>query len=177
MLIMTIITRESKGRPVGGQFSAHTHSDGDVVLQGTMTIERATNVNDSYPFPQANKIETIGCVVDAVAAGANTGDSVAETLNLASREGSYYADAAGYLGFIDTVSGADVKTYELTALGEDLLAADPAERVEILRTATADVPAVQIYGLRGESGVRELLEEVTTLGESTSARRTATIAA
>jgi len=137
-------SRVHRGVPAGGQF-ANRDRDGDA-LTLTIPTEVATSINDRFPLPQANNLEKVCSVMDA----------------------------AGYLGLVDTVSGADQKTYELTALGEQLADAPTAERVEMLRDIVADVPAVQTYAERGEAGVHEMLAEAG-LGDTTIGRRGSTI--
>jgi hypothetical protein len=163
-------SRVHRGVPAGGQYSAHDR-DGDAL---TLTIEVATSINDRFPLPQANNLEKVCSVMDAVLLGANSAEAIGETLGLHTREGAYYGDAAGYLGLVDTASGADQKTYELTALGEQLADASTADRVEMLRNIVATVPAVQIYAEHGEAGVQEMLSEAG-LGETTVGRRSSTI--
>lgn len=170
----TFTARQPRGLPVGGQFAPQIRAEDFLDLSGTVTTP---DLDFSFPFPQANNLHKVACVVDAVAAGANTGESVAETLELSDREGFYYADAAGYLGFVTTIDGAGAKTYELTPWGEQLLAEDAAGRAELLKATAYTVPAVQIFSDRGEAGVLEYLEEETGLGETTAIRRTATISA
>lgn len=175
---MSTILREAKGKPTGGQFREHQRADAPISLASNGFLATGEQpINDRFPFPQANVLEKVLCVVDAVDAGANTAEAVAETLSVTAREGAYYADAAGYLGFVDTIDGAEVKTYGLTHLGERLQDADAARRVEAIRDVVARVDAVQVHAEYGEDGVRELLEETTGLGDSTVTRRAATIAA
>jgi len=165
-------SRVHRGVPAGGQFANRDRDDDALTL--TIPTEVATSINDRFPLPQANNLEKVCSVMDAVVLGANSAEAIGETLGLHTREGAYYGDAAGYLGLVDTVSGADQKTYELTALGEQLADAPTAERVEMLRDIVANVPAVQTYAERGEAGVHEMLTEAG-LGDTTIGRRGSTI--
>jgi hypothetical protein len=131
-------------------------------------------INDTFPHPKANNLHKIAAVVDVVETGANTGSAVAEALDIEEREGSYYADAAGYLGLVDTVGGEMVKTYAVTATGDNLRQSDTAERVAMLKDIIAMAPGVQVYAEDGFKGVMEMLD-YAGLAEATAQRRAACI--
>ncbi len=170
-------TKDSSGKTVsGGQFY-FSRDGGSAAPAVTLASFRAqSTINDSFPFPQANDLEKVLTVVDAVAANADTSAAIADTIGVtAEREGTYYADAAGYLGLVETNTSGGLRTYELTELGEHLQLADTAERAELIRELVARVPAVDEYNLRGEDGLAEYMEEETDLTGSTLERRAATI--
>jgi hypothetical protein len=159
-------------RAAAGRFDVKGQSRPEVTV-GSAFHELAPSdheVNDSFPIPQANDLDKLAAVVDVVAAGANTGAAAAETFELSDRQGPYYLDAAGYLGLVDTVPGADVRTYELTMLGQKMLASDWDERMDILRHVVAGVPAVQVYLDGGHEAMQEYLTD-GGLGDGTAERR------
>jgi len=139
-----------------------------------MSLATGYDVNDTFPHPKANNLDKIAAVVDVVHAGANTGTAVAEALDIEEREGAYYADAAGYLGLVDTVGGEMVKTYAVTDRGEKLRLSDNAERCAMLKDIIASTPGVQVYAESGRKGVMEMLD-FAGLSEGTSIRRAACI--
>lgn len=170
-------TKDATGRTIsGGQFY-HSRDGGTAAPAVTLTSFRSqSTVNDSFPFPQANDLEKIVTVVDAVAANADTSAAIADTIGVtAEREGTYYADAAGYLGLVETSNTGGLRTYALTELGEHLQLADTAERADLIRQLVTRVPAVDEYTYRGEAGLAEYMEEETDLTGSTLDRRAATI--
>jgi hypothetical protein len=162
--------KKNSGEPGnGGHFGQRDRPEADTFLG-----DAATAIDLSFPEPQANDLDKVSAVVDAVAAGANTAEAIAESMSMVDREGSYYGDAAGYLGLVQTVSGGDIKTYELTPAGEQMLEADPNERLTMLRDITAQAPGMQMLDEYGTDGVGEYLE-AAGLGEATATRRTATL--
>ncbi|MGW8431214.1 DUF7226 domain-containing protein [Curtobacterium citreum] len=170
-------TKDATGRTIsGGQFY-HSRDGGQSAPAVTLqSFTSQSTVNDSFPFPQANDLEKIVTVVDAVAANADTSAAIADTIGVtAEREGTYYADAAGYLGLVETNTTGGLRTYELTELGEHLQLADTAERADLIRQLVTRVPAVDEYAFRGEDGLAEFMEEETDLTGSTLERRAATI--
>jgi hypothetical protein len=57
-------------------------------------------MNFEYPIPQADNLEAIATVVDAVAGGADSTALIAEAIGMSGRQGSYYPNAAAVLGYI-----------------------------------------------------------------------------
>lgn len=181
---MAAITRHPGGIPAGGQFAPSHKSEAGVAL-----LERPIRYVDdldggtgftagdgSTPEPQANDLERVSAAVEAIHAGANTAAAVADAVDVAGREGGYYANAAVTLGLVHTAPSNDqARTYELTELGQRFIASDPAGKVDILRDAVAATPGVQVYADGGEDAVLEMLMEGGTLNEVTAARRTSTI--
>lgn len=134
---------------------------------------------DRFPTPQANDIEKILTAVDAIRAGANTPDAVALALGNArakdehtDRQGRYYADAAGYLGLVDRIAGADYVSYEVTDTGAALADATAERRVEAMTRIISQVPEIALYAEIGAEGLTEHLEK--TYAESTADRRAST---
>lgn len=162
--------KKNSGEPGnGGEFGARARSEAETHLTGANPV-----VDLTFPQPQANDLDKVISVIDAVAAGANTGDAVGEALAIADREGAYYADAAGYLGLVQTVAGPGPKTYELTPAGEELLGASAADRVSIISERAQAVPGLQLLDEFGEEGVREFID-AQGFAESTAGRRTSTM--
>ncbi|WIB65619.1 hypothetical protein [Curtobacterium sp. MCBD17_040] len=93
-------TRGSGGNKRSGGEFYFSRDGGAAAPQVTLSSFRAqSTVNDAFPFPQANDLEKVITVVDAVGEHANTSGAIADTIGVsAEREGTYYADAAGYLG-------------------------------------------------------------------------------
>ena len=131
-------------------------------------------INEGFPQPQANSLEKVACVADAVAAGANTPEAIAAALDVHSREGDYYGNAAGYLGLVDTVPGESVTTYSLTSLGVLFTASDDAGRARIMQAVVAETPGVQILADESDEGLIDYLQE-TGLNKTTAQRRSSTI--
>ena len=170
-------TKDANGRPVsGGQFY-FGRDGGTAAPEVTLASFRTqATINEAFPFPQANDLEKVLTVVDAVAAHADTSAAIADTIGVsAEREGTYYADAAGYLGLVETETTNGLRTYQLTELGEHLYVAEPHERAELLRQIVARVPAVDEYSIRGDDGLAEYMGEETQLTGTTLDRRAATI--
>lgn len=163
--------RVLKGVPAGGQFATTGRAEPGVRL--VVVNEDTYPVNDAFPIPQANDLEKVACVVDAVSAGADTPEAVGTTLAVHHREGAYYADAAGYLGLVDTVSGEAYRRYELTELGKELLEHDAAGRADLIRRVVACAPVVQAIADDDQRGV-DLIMGAAGLGDVTADRRKAT---
>jgi hypothetical protein len=167
---MTIFLENQHPRASAGTFADKLQSRPEILLGSALLPPSDYEVDTSFPIPQANDLEKIAAIVDVVDAGANTGDAVAETFGLSGRQGQYYMDAAGYLGFVDAVPSEAGKTYELTSLGAQMLASDNADRVAILRHVVAAVPAIQTYMAEGEDAMLNELSDAG-LGDGTAERR------
>ncbi|MPV50152.1 hypothetical protein GCG21_09065 [Pseudactinotalea sp. HY160] len=171
-------TRQPAGRPTGGQFAEAARPPAPISLhagRGTSDLLPGDyEVDDSFPYPQANDLDKIACTVDAVDAGANTHEAIAESLGVHDREGAYYADAAGYLGLLEPVPGEEVRTYSCTSLGQQMTLADNEDRARLMAGMLDHVPAVAIYDEGGEEAVTDLYN-LDGLSETTATRRAATI--
>lgn len=170
--------RQPAGRPTGGQFAEGARPPAPISLHaqtGTSNLLPAGyEVDDSFPYPQANDLDKVACTVDAVNAGANTPEAIAEALGVHDREGAYYADAAGYLGLVEPVHGEEVRTYNCTSLGQTMALADNEDRARLIADMLEHVPAVDLYADGGEDAVIELYN-LDGLSETTATRRAATI--
>ena len=165
MSVETII-RVPRGVPTGGRFTEHDRADGDIALSAGLV----GLVNESFPLPQANNLEKVISVIDAVAAGANTGSAIAEALAMHDREGAYYGDAAGYLNLVDVERGVSPKTYTLTPLGEQMLGVNAADRIDVIANIVRSAPPVQAIEDLGEDGAREIISEGDLTGETVERR-------
>lgn len=172
---MSIQTRQPAGRPTGGQFAQTRRGAASVSLHTPRRmIPDDYEVNEHFPIPQANDLDKIACVVDAVEEGANTTDAIAESLNIHPREGAYYANAAGYLGLVDTVAEEEGQVFASTGLGQQMFNAVDEDRAEIMSQMMAHVPGVAIYDAEGEHGV-EKFYNLEGLNPNTATRRAATV--
>lgn len=169
----------------GGSFGAPKKPDYQTLIRG--------NINENYTYPQANDLEKVDTVVEAVERGATSttgiGESIVDEKRTSSnessrnRDGDYYAKAAGYLGFIDHTGGDgpyDAKEYFLTDLGRDYLDAEADERAEILKGAVENMPAMEAYrdaggGEEGRAAAIDAMGDKS--GETTAERRAGTIEA
>ncbi|MFS0884926.1 hypothetical protein [Aeromicrobium sp. 179-A 4D2 NHS] len=132
--------------------------------------------NDGFPLPQANDLEKVIVVVDAVAAGADTNEASADVLGVGERNGHYYMSAAGYLGLVDkNVDEFGVDTYSLTEVGQFMAEQTPADRSRMIGAMVDRMDDVQYLREHGDDalvGEYELHEE---LSENTATRRAACI--
>lgn len=150
-------------RSGNGQFADKLGSDPEVGLA-------YSEGGYGFPAPQADRLDKVAVAVDAIAAGADTPDAVAESLGMTqARNGHMYGDAAGYLGLVDIVN-ENPKHYGLTPLGEQFVEMDPEDRSAMLNTLVADTDLVQTHNDRGDGGVEELLEERGYGGETVTRR-------
>ena len=167
-----------RGLPLAALRSGATRGSFAEKSQSAPEAELVTRLTATYgngfPEPQANCLEKISTVVDALAAGANTGWAVGEALAVTGREGSYYADAAGYLGLVSVLRGSDPKTYALTGLGEAALGMSDDDRCQAIRDIVALSPGAGLLEESGEEAVSEFLLAQGLEGE-TVLRRTQTI--
>ena len=116
------------------------------------------------PVPQANKLEKVVFVVDAVDAGANTDNALAVALNMSARQGSYYSTAAQSLGFVESDNNTP-RSWHLTELGVQILTSNGSERARLVFAAVNASESAQAAVGDGE------LDE--TLAATTTARRQA----
>jgi hypothetical protein len=114
-------------------------------------------LNTSYPAPQADRLDKVAVVVDAAAAGCTTAEAIAASLDLVPRQGSYYANAAGYLGLLELKGDSEISEWEITAAGQAFLALTPEERIIALHEIVSQAAPVQAYLEGGEEAVEVLL--------------------
>lgn len=173
MSTQTLI-RTPAGTVAGGEFATHNRTPDDITLEA-VRYKRVSSpgdfaVNEAFPLPQADNLDRVLSVIDAVAAGANTGAAIAEALGIHDREGSYYGDAAGYLNLVDESPGVSPKTYQLTPLGEMLLDVEVEDRIGTAAELVRQSPLVDAFTSMGDDGARELLSE-SNLTSGTIERR------
>lgn len=129
---------------------------------------------ENWPLPQANNLDKLATVVDAIDGGATTSDSIGESIDVVDRQGSYYANAAGYLGLVDkSKDEVGVTEFSLTAAGQQFLALDTNERTVMLAQLVKRTPLMQTYE-DSNGDVSKLEREIAGSGlEDTVARRRA----
>ena len=129
-------------------------------------------INETYPTPQADRLDKVAAVVDAVVAGANTIAAIAEALCVVDRQGAYYANAAAYLGLIEVQSTIPA-SYELTADGSMFCDANAHARAVALLELVGAIPAVQEF-LDGDLSDTIAYYQSLGLDTQTATRRAAT---
>lgn len=135
-------------------------------------------VNLAYPAPQADRLDRLAVVVDAVDVGADTSSGIAAALDMVDRQGAYYANAAAYLGLIEDVPGTSPQQWRLTDDGRAYAAAGGPGRLDLLTGLVAQVPGVQVY-LEPDGGLAAVkdLYSGCDLDAQTATRRAQTAAA
>lgn len=132
---------------------------------------------DDYPHPQANRLDKVSTTVDAITGGATTASAISKTLGVVERQGHYYGDAAGYLGFIESNKNGELKEYSLTPLGEEFSDASPEERRKIIAQQISGMPLMHAYRNGGEDAAREYIQQSQDSSDDTVERRLVTVAA
>jgi hypothetical protein len=102
------------------------------------------------PVPQANSLPKIAAVVDAVSAGANEPAIVADALDVVSRQGSYYLNAAAYFGYVENTSDG----WQLTDDGELFYLSTAPERAADMRQRIAEFPEIDTAQLSSSTAQR-----------------------
>ncbi len=151
-----------------GSFAEKPHGHPEVRL--------GSSYGNGFPEPQANSLEKLSTVIDAVAVGANTAEAISEALGVTDREGAYYGDAAGYLGLVEVIPRSEPKTYGLTGIGEIALGFATEYRCQMIRETVSQSPGVQLLETGGEEAVQDFLASQGLVG-ATVLRRTQTISA
>lgn len=101
---------------------------------------------DSSLIPQANDLEKVSSVVDAIDNGANTAGGLGESFGINSRQGNYYGNAAEYIGLVQRSESMDNTTeYELTPNGKVFKDSSPAERAVMMRELVNSTPVMKSY--------------------------------
>lgn len=134
---------------------------------------------ESHLVPQANSIVHISALVESVDSGANTSNSIADTLDMKGRQGHYYANAAVYLGLVSKQESAyegGGHEYQLTENGRLVKEAEPQERAEMIRSMVNATPLMRAYHAsnRDEESVKQSIREMG-LDEQTVDRRAAVV--
>ncbi len=128
----------------------------------------------TYPYPQANDLESVVAVVDIVEGGATTSDSIADALGMHPRQGSYYSNAAAWLGMVEVDKTTEPHTWGLTSLGATLQVSDPTIRAEIVAQMVAQLDdAHTVAGSGSQALERQLLAD--DLSPDTATRRAASM--
>lgn len=169
------VAREQNRAP-DGRFGPSSAPESDLTLtSGSIhPALRDHEVDITFPYPQANDLDKVVAVTDLVDGGADTADAVAHGLDMHPRQGAYYANAAGYLGLLESEKTTGVTTYRLTELGHAFTSSDPAGRAEMLTHMVTGMDDVQIVSEDGQAELARQLQ-MDGLDEATANRRAATI--
>jgi hypothetical protein len=163
-------------REAAGRFAEKENTRPEAALHLRALPSLTEAINESYPVPQANNLESVSAAVAAVAADVNTPSSVSMALDLHERQASYYLNAAGYLGLVeadsDYESGAAI--WRLTALGEEMQRLSDEDRAALVVELAESTPAVAGFRENGVEGAVDAIAERSELSEDTIARRAAT---
>lgn len=187
-----VCTATVQACPIGGE-SDHYNNKADAVkgseqvlsrLHGTIPVQRKrTSINfdevavneEDFPHPQANRLDKVSTTVDAIHNGATTANSISHALDVVDRQGYYYGDAAGYLGFVDAKQDGDFKEYSLTSRGELFVEQDAAGREAMIRDTIDKMPLMQIYREEGEDEAIKFIQDSQDVNDVTAKRRLATV--
>lgn len=127
---------------------------------------------DSWPVPQADDLDKVSATVDAINAGANTSGSIGESIGNVHRGGSYYANAAGYIGLIaKSPDEYGVSRFHLTEHGEKFVALDSRGRAEMMSQMVRETPIMQDYIDNPNKEEAEKMLAEADLGEVSAKRR------
>lgn len=175
MVSMTTVTWDETQHPrqQGGTFAekAHTTPEAGLHLRALPSLIDA--INESYPVPQADSLESVSATVSAVAADVNTRSAVAQALGMDDRQGSYYLNAAAYLGLVEADHGYETGTgiWRLTGLGEQMTHLPDNERAALIAELAESTPAVSGFRANGVEGAADAIAESSELSPDTIARR------
>lgn len=134
---------------------------------------------DSSLIPQANDLEKVSSVVDAIDNGANTAGGLAESFNIDARQGNYYGNAAEYIGLVQRSESMDNTTeYELTANGKAFKDSSPEERAVMMRELVNSTPVMKAYieSGRDKKKLEEYIRDSGNYESSVASRRAHSIA-
>jgi len=133
-------------------------------------------------IPQADTLDSVITVVEAVSQGKSSFQDIAHELGLTERQGRYYRRAAEILGFITRIPRRNVST--LTPLGHKLLRGNTDQKKQILTTQVLGVQGIQnVLGVLASSRgtatntnlMHALWQTVPNTTESMAERRLVTI--
>lgn len=135
---------------------------------------------DSWPLPQADNLDKVSTVVDAISGGATTPESIGESIDAVDRQGSYYANAAGYIGLVEkSKDDVGMTQFSLTMAGQTFQNLPTEERAVMLKQLVEQTPLMQSF--RSSGNDREELEKTISQSggheASVSKRRAASIMA
>jgi hypothetical protein len=122
-----------------------------------------------YIAPQADRITTVATVVDAIAAGCDTAESIAAGINMDTRQGSYYPHAAATLGYVSLDQITSPATWSLTSAGATFAGLDAPTRATDLTGRLAGLD--ELDTLTGTDGDDALLTAYLTDYSPETARR------
>lgn len=129
---------------------------------------------DSALIPQANDLEKVSSVVDAIDNGANTASGIGESFGIDSRQGNYYGNAAEYIGLVQRSESMDNTTeYELTANGKAFKDSSPAERAVMMKELVNSTPVMKAYieSGRDKAKLEEYIRDSGSYESSVATRR------
>jgi len=110
----------------------------------------------SWPVPQANDLDKVATVIDSINHDATTADAIGEAIDVGNRQGSYYANAAGYLGLVEKHKDDIGSThYALTQAGQAFANSGPAERAAMLAEMVNRTPLGRSYRQNSDPTVLE----------------------
>lgn len=133
----------------------------------------------AWPIPQANDLDKVASVVDSISNDATTASSIGEAIEVGDRQGSYYANAAGYLGLVEKHEDDLGSThYALTQLGQTFANSSPAERATLMAELVNRTPLARSY--RENPDVEALQKDIASGGDggysdTVAKRRTSTL--
>lgn len=126
-----------------------------------------------FPIPQANCLEKVMVVVDAVDSGCTTASSVAAALDVVDRQGAYYVNAAGFLGLLDVNRATVPNHWSLTESGEEFTRLDADMRVEFIKAVLASSEEIAAAVDDDDNVLNQMLG--TGLSDTTGERRLACV--
>jgi hypothetical protein len=176
-----INSKEKLRQDVARQAAADRLQETRKRISSTRKPYDGTTYNEEYsnwPVPQADNLDKLSTVVDSINGGANTADSIGEAIGAVDRQGSYYANAAGYIGLVekhkDDIEGTQ---YHLTMAGQQFLALPPEQRTQMLQQMVEATPVMQSYREGGDSkeNLVKTIQQDGGYEETVARRRAATI--
>ena len=165
----TVPLKPAPAPTVDSSALSHLSSAGTQSVAVKPIVRVRMGLDTSHPFPQANSLQKVASVVDAVYKEVDNDGDLASALDVSHRQGAYYANAAAYLGLIAEVS-RDPRQWGLTASGILFLESSSGERFEMLSHLLNLIPVA--------TQVEEQMESVSSsedLSSSTAKRRVDTI--
>lgn len=132
--------------------------------------------NDAFPFPQANDVDKLLSVVDAIDKGVDTGEGINIVMDSNSsdgRVGAYYGDAAGYLNLVDKEDGV----YRITPLGKEISSMHPDDQIKVFSALINNMEEVDYYRDEGQKELVKYIMNEHNMSETTATRRASCIAA
>lgn len=141
------------------------------MLQGsmmtTMTMEGSRPLRS---FPQADDLQRVFAIVDAIKSGSNTWESIGTYLERQERIAFNYIHGARWLGLIESAGVASAYAYSLTPLGQRYADAGEDERFALRREIVFASPAIQRLAAYFHMTPEQLRTEVL-LGSEIPGRR------